>query len=81
MKPFVFDAIRPFFRLYGKEGNLAWHENAEPSTHNYQVDNRQQAYRFFTAHFGLPVQETEMPVDAELKSAAELTVRDAARQS
>ncbi len=52
VKPYIFDYVRPFFRLFGREDNLAWHENTDPSTHNYQLDNRLQSYRFFVKHFG-----------------------------
>jgi dienelactone hydrolase len=74
VKPDIFDRVRPFFRLFGQEANLAWHENTDPSDHNYQRDNRIQAYRFFARHFGLPVPDTETPVDAEIKSYEELVV-------
>ncbi len=73
-KPYIYDAIRPVFRLYGKEAALAWHENRDPGNHNYQLDNRVQAYRFFSEHFGLPPAEAEIPVDAEIKSYEELVV-------
>jgi hypothetical protein len=53
VKPYVYDDVKPFFRLFGKEDALAWHENTDPPTHNYQLDNRLQAYRFFSRHFGL----------------------------
>jgi dienelactone hydrolase len=74
VKPDVYDAIKPFFRLFGKEDTLAWHENIDPGSHNYQLDNRQQSYEFFTKHFNLPVAEREVPVDAEIKSFEELAV-------
>lgn len=74
VKPFVFDAIRPFFKLYGKPENLAWHENRDPATHNYQLDNRIQAYKFFSAAFGLPEIRDETGVDTEIKSDDELVV-------
>ncbi len=74
VKPYIFDDVKPFYRLYGKEDVFEWHENVDPSTHNFQVDNRQQSYRFFTKHFGLPVTEHEIPVDAEIKSYEELAV-------
>ena len=42
VKPYILDdQVRPFFRLYRKEEVFEWYENADPSTHNYQVDNRQ----------------------------------------
>jgi dienelactone hydrolase len=74
VRPHIFDHVRPFFRLFASEDRLAWHLNTDPSDHNYQLDNRQQAYRFFTKHLGLPVADKETPVDAETKSYEELVV-------
>ncbi len=74
VKPYIFDDVRRFFELYGKADALAYYENADPGTHNYQLDNRQQAYRFFTKYFGLPPLEREVPVNAEIKSYDELVV-------
>jgi dienelactone hydrolase len=68
----VFDDMLPFFRLAGKEGFLRYHENDDPGTHNYQLDNRIQAYRFFSEHFGLPPVDGELNVDREIKSKEEL---------
>ncbi len=73
-KPWIYDAIRPVFGLYGKEEALEWHENADPGNHNYQLDNRVAAYRFFARSFGLPPVDGESPVDAEIKSGDELVV-------
>jgi len=74
VKPYIYDQIRPFFRLFGNEDNLAWHENFDPGTHNYQLDNREQAYGFFTRHFGLPVTASEILSDDEIRSAEQLAV-------
>ena len=74
VKPDIFDRVRPVFRLFGQEENLAWHENTDPSDHNYQRDNRIQSYRFLARHFGLPAPESETPVDAEIKSFEDLVV-------
>lgn len=74
VRPLLFDAIRPIFRLYQKEDVFAWHENQDPGTHNYQLDNRLQAYRFFSKHFNLPLIESEIPSDAEIKSYDDLVV-------
>lgn len=74
VKPYIFDQVRPFFRLLGKEDDLAWHENRDPGTHNYQLDNREQAYGFFTQHFGLPVTSDEIPSDHEIRAPDELAV-------
>jgi dienelactone hydrolase len=73
-KPLIFNAVKPFFRLYGQENAFEWHENRDPGTHNYQLDNRLAAYRFFSQHFGLPAITSELPAGAELKSYHELVV-------
>lgn len=74
VKPTLFEPVRPFFRLYGREHALAWHENLDPSDHNYQLDNRRQAYRFFTSHFGMPVATDELQADQDILSFEELRV-------
>jgi dienelactone hydrolase len=74
VKPYINDQVRPFFRLFGKEDNLAWHENRDPGTHNYQLENREQAYAFFTKHFGLPITPNEIPSDNEIRLAEQLKV-------
>ncbi len=55
VKPYNYEDIKPFFKLFGKEDNLAWYENRDPGTHNYYIDNREHAYSFFTRHFNMPV--------------------------
>ena len=74
VKPYIYDQVRPFFRLFGKEDDLAWHENRDPGTHNYQLDNRQQAYAFFTERFGLRISRNEIPSDAEIRPPEQLEV-------
>jgi hypothetical protein len=74
VKPYIYDDIKPFFRLYGKEDVFQWHLNVVPGTHNYELDNRQQSYRFFTQYFHLPVTEQEIPVGSQIKSYDELAV-------
>ncbi len=74
VKPLIFDAIRPIFKLYGKENDFSYHENRDPGTHNYQLDNRLAAYRFFSQHFGLPVIDSETPGGEEIKTYDELVV-------
>ncbi len=71
-KPYLYDQILPFFELFAKKDVFEWHENTDPGTHNYELDNRQQSYRFFSRHFGLPVQADEIPVEGEVKTAQEL---------
>jgi dienelactone hydrolase len=72
VKPYIFDDVKNFFKLYGKEEALEWHENTDPGTHNYQLDNRQQSYRFFTKVFDLPPLEREVAVDGEINTYDEL---------
>jgi dienelactone hydrolase len=74
VKPYIFEAVRPFFRLYGKEDALQFYENTDISAHNYERTNRQQAYRFFAKYFDLPAPEQEIPVGANLKTYSELAV-------
>jgi hypothetical protein len=74
VKPLVYDAIQPIFKLYGKEDALEWHENRDPATHNYQLDNRLAAYRFFSKQFGFPLIDNEDHVAPEIKSYDELLV-------
>lgn len=68
VKPHIFDAVKPFFHLYGADDRFAWHENRDPGTHNYEQDNRNQSLKFFARQFGLPAVETETPVDGEVKT-------------
>ena len=73
-RPFVFDAIQPIFALYGQHDLLSWHENRDPGTHNYQLDNRNQAYRFFASQFKLPAFEEDADVASEIKGYDDLRV-------
>ena len=74
VKPYIHDAVKPFFALYGKAGNLAWHENVDPGTHNYERDNRRAAYRFFAQHFALRAPDDALAIGEPGADAAALTV-------
>jgi dienelactone hydrolase len=76
VKPTLFDLVRPFFRLYQREDVFLWHENLDPSTHNYQHDNRGQSFRFFAKHFGLNQAQAEEPpgLDVDILSLDEMRV-------
>lgn len=74
VRPYIYDEVKPFFALFDKEDHLGWHENTDPSTHNYQQDNRLQAYRHLSRHFGLEPWDREDPVDREIQSYEELVV-------
>jgi dienelactone hydrolase len=66
VKPYVYEQNLPFFRLYNAENAFRWHENIDPGTHNYQLDNRQQAYAFFAEFFHLPPVTKEISSDSEI---------------
>lgn len=72
VKPYVYEQILPFFQLYQSATALRWHENQDPGTHNYQLDNRQQAYAFFSEYFHLPVVAKEIPSDSEIFTPQQL---------
>lgn len=74
VKPATFDALAPVWDLYGAAGDFEFHENFDPADHNYQLENRLTAHRFFAQRFGLPHLEREVPVGGELRSAADLEV-------
>jgi dienelactone hydrolase len=74
VKPLSYDAIKPIFRLYGMEDALAWHENTDPSTHNFDLDNRTQVYHFFSKAFNLPPFDEDTGSWSGLKSYEELAV-------
>jgi dienelactone hydrolase len=72
VKPYVYEQILPFFKLYNAEHALRWYENIDPGTHNYQLDNRQQAYAFFYEQFNLPIVNQEIPSDSEIFTLQQL---------
>ena len=49
----TFDPVQPLYDLSGHGDNLAFYINDVPGTHNYELDNRNQFYRFLAHHFGL----------------------------
>ena len=73
VKPFIYDQILPFFQLYDASAALQWHENIDPGTHNYQLDNRQQAYAFFSEQFHMTPNSKEIPSDPEIFDPRQLT--------
>jgi hypothetical protein len=74
VKPYVFDAVKPFFRLYGKESAFAFHENSNISAHNYGLDNREHAYAYLVKYFRLPASAAEIPVGQDIKTYDELRI-------
>ena len=72
VKPFIYEPIKPFFNLYEKKDNLEFYQNTTISAHNYGLDDREQAYRFFIRHFHLQGAESEIPVGQYTRSYDEL---------
>jgi dienelactone hydrolase len=75
VKQGVYFDIQPFFKLYGREQSLQWHENYDPGTHNYQRDNREALYSFLNSVFGLntsPVEDEE--TEGEVRNSDDLVV-------
>ncbi len=71
VKQGVYSDLLPFFPA----GKLEWYENENPGTHNYQLDSRQHAYRFFDNAFHLQVSDEEdTDTDTQVMSYADLAV-------
>ena len=68
VKPNIVDPVIPFFRQAGVADRVAYHENSDPGTHNYDRDNRQQLYRFLSRHF----LDLDDPNLEEIESQAEV---------
>jgi dienelactone hydrolase len=74
VKPYVYDAVEPFFNLYSKEDDFKFHQNTNISAHNYGLDNREAAYSFFDQYFGLGSHSAEIPVGTYVKTYDQLHI-------
>lgn len=74
VKPLLFDPIRAVYEAYRHPEFLQWHENFDPGTHNYQLDNRRAAYKFFAKHFRMNPFEEDNVVAGEVRPYEELAV-------
>jgi dienelactone hydrolase len=74
VKPYLFDNVEPFFRIYGKAANLAWHENFIPGVHNYQLDNR-PGLPLLHQGVRLACSRGEIFSDNEIRTSRELAIR------
>jgi dienelactone hydrolase len=73
------NTYQPVIRFYEQAGvpqRLVYYENSDPGTHNYEVDNRRQLYRFLNRHFlaNTATNENEIPSRGELQTSAALEV-------
>ncbi len=75
-KPSVYDPIVPFYKLYDQAKSFRYHTNTDPGDHNYQLDNRQQLYKFLNTYFLPPKQRRneEIPCQDEVKTRKQLAV-------
>jgi hypothetical protein len=48
--------------------------NIDPGTQNYQLDNREQAYQFFSSQFHLPIAKAGSVGENDVKTSQELAV-------
>jgi dienelactone hydrolase len=70
----VYRPARRIFDLLGAGDHLEFHDNVDPGTHNYDLDNRQQLYRFLNKHFDLDTPDEELPWEDGLRTEKELNV-------
>ena len=72
VKPDIYDAVKPFFGLYGKEDAFSFHADTEVLAHNYGHDDRQQTYRFLDKWLHLADKPDEIPVGQDLNTYDQL---------
>ena len=75
VRPNTYEPVVPFYQQAGAAEAFEYYENTDPGTHNYELDNRQQLYRFLTKHWSLENGDaTEIASNDEIMTAEELTV-------
>ena len=77
VKANTYQPIIPFYSQAGVPDRLGYYENSDPGTHNYELDNRLQLYRFLDRHF-LGKQQSdvqELAVGTDVRTAEDLEVR------
>jgi hypothetical protein len=74
--PPLLEAAEPLYKLYKSEEKLRAHRNADPGTHNFEIDNRQALYRMIGDRWypGGSFKAEEIPSDDEVKTKEDLTV-------
>ena len=74
IKPVVYDAMLPIWKLMGARDNLQYHSNTDPGTHNYAEDHRSQLYKFLNKHWGLTGAEVDTHTPAEFLTELQCNV-------
>ncbi len=72
VRPYVFDPVQPFYKLYGKSDAFQFYQSTLISAHNYALEDQNQALAFFIKHFHLTSDSAEVPVGQYLKTFDEL---------
>lgn len=70
----VFELVTPVYEEFGAIGKFRFHENVDPGTHNYDLDNRLAFYAFLGEHFGLENPDEELPTEGEILAPEDLHV-------
>jgi dienelactone hydrolase len=74
--PTIHAPVVPVYALYGAATDFEFHINEDPGTHNYDLDNRLQFYRFINQHLVPEANWSadELPTEGELLTRKQLTV-------
>jgi len=72
VRPYVFDPVVPFFKLFGKADAFQFYQSTLISAHNYALEDQAQAFGFFIKHFRLTADSKEIPVGQYVKAYDEL---------
>lgn len=70
----IYRPARAVYETLGVADRIAFHDNLDPGTHNYDADNRRACYRFLDRCFGLDTADGDLPWADELLSEDELRV-------
>ena len=74
VKPYIYNAVKPFYRLYGKQDAFKFHSDASVLAHNYDHENREEAYGFLDKWFHLLFSKNEIPVAQDIDTYRQLAV-------
>ena len=72
VRPYVFDPVIPFHKLYGKDDAFQYYQSTLISAHNYGLEDRTQAYSIFIRQFHLTADSAAIPVGQYVKTFDEL---------
>ncbi len=72
----VWEPVAPLYARFYPGAELGYHENTDPGTHNFDVDNRQALYRFLNrqGYSRGPSPDSEIAAGDEVLDAKELAV-------